>query len=159
MIISAALLLLEACASAPGTGKKFQRIETPNSGRAALYIYAPRTGMPVLGQMSTEVFIDGKQITRIDEGLFFRIEVTPGVHRLHASTDSQMSCGGQFFPGRRYAPVVLDASANSTYLVRYSSHPIVRKATSCDRHLRLVEDAALIGELADLEEAVGTQQQ
>ena len=154
-MLGAALLLLEGCVSATATGRQFQGVEAPNSGRAAVYVYAPRTGMPVLGQMSAEVFVDNKPLVRIDEGFFFRFEVSPGVHRLHASTDSQMSCGGQFFPGTRYAPVVLEASANRTYLIRYSSHPDVRKATTCDRHLGLIQAANLASELAGLEEAVG----
>ncbi|MHB8623825.1 MAG: hypothetical protein ACYC9J_08440 [Sulfuricaulis sp.] len=123
---------------------------------AALYIYAPPTGMPVLGQMSAKIFINDKAIAWIDETYFTRLELPPGTYRIHASTDSQAACGGQLFPGTRYPPVKLTALPNQIYYIRYSSHPTVRRATTCDRYFRLIESDTARNELMGLHEVENT---
>jgi len=151
-------LLLAGCASPTWTGRAFQEIEPPSAGDAALYIYAPRTGMPVLGQMSAEIFVDDKAVVTIDEGYFTRFKLSPGVYRIHASTDSQMACGGQLFPGTRYPPIDISVAPNQIYFLRYSSHPQVRKAPTCDRYLRIIERTVGEKELRTLREARNTYQ-
>lgn len=147
------VFLLAGCASPAWTGRDFQKIEPPNAGDAALYIYAPRTGMPVLGQMSAKILVDNKAVVTIDEGYFTRFKLSPGVYRIHASTDSQMACGGKLFPGTRYPPIDISAEPNQIYFLRYSSHPEVRKATTCDRYLRIIEQDIARNELRKLREA------
>ena len=152
------VLLLTGCATPTWTGREFQGIELPSTGNAALYIYAPRTGMPVLGQMSAKIFVDNKAVVTIDEGYFTRFELPPGVYRIHASTDSQMACGGRLFPGTRYPPIDISVAPNQFYFLRYSSHPEARKATTCDRYLRITEQTVAEKELRTLREAKHTYQ-
>ena len=153
-VLAACGISVAGCAFAPSTGSKFGELAPPAPGEAAVYIYAPRTGMLMFGQMSAEIFVDEKPTVRIDEGLFFRVALLPGIHQLRASTDSQMACGGQLFPGTLHDPIVLKVSANQTYFVRYSSHPDVHKATTCDRYLRVIESSEYpADELKGLKEA------
>jgi hypothetical protein len=112
--------------------------------------------MPILGQMSSKIFIDNKAIATIDEGYFTRLQLPPGTYRLHASSDSQMGCGGRFFPGTRYAPIDITNEPNEIYVSRYSSHPEVRKATTCERHLRIIEQSMAAKEQKMLKEAENT---
>jgi hypothetical protein len=149
-------LILAGCASPTPTGRGFEGIQQPPFDKAALYIYAPPTGMPVWGQMSALIFIDGKAAVRLDENYFARFELSPGTYKLHASTDSQIGCGGQLFPGTRYAPVVINASPNQLFVLRYSSHPVVRKAATCDRYLGLIDLDTARDELIGLREAEKT---
>jgi hypothetical protein len=145
-------MTLSSCAVAPSTGRSFQQIDVPVDRSAVIYVYAPRTGMPVLGQMSADIFVDDKRATRVDEGLFARLEVLPGSHNVHASTDTAMACGGQLFPGRRYPPVAILAASGQVYALRYSAHP-VRRATGCDRYLKLIDIDVARGEMVGLKEA------
>ena len=154
--LSICLLLLAGCITTAKTGRVFQEIQPPTTGMAALYIYAPPTGMPVLGQMSTKIFINDKAIAWIDETYFTRFELPPGTYRIHASTDSQPACGGQFFPGIRYPPVTITALPNQVYSIRYSSHPTVRRAPTCDRYLRLIESDTANIEMRGLNEVENT---
>ena len=149
-------LLLAGCITTAKTGRVFQEIQPPTAGMAALYIYAPPTGMPVLGQMSTKIFINDKSVAWIDETYFTRFEMPPGTYRIHASTDSQAACGGQLFPGTRYPPVTVTVLPNQVYSIRYSSHPTVRRAPTCDRYLRLIELDTASNELRGLSEVENT---
>jgi hypothetical protein len=138
------------------TGKVFRAIQQPAAGMAALYIYAPPTGMPVLGQMPTKIFIGNRAVAWIDETYFTRIELLPGTYSIHASSDSAAGCGGQLFPGTRYPPVTIAALPDQTYFLRYSSQPTVRPATGCDRYLRLIESDTARQELPGLSEVQNT---
>ena len=149
-------MLLAGCSTPVWTGKDFQDIEPPSAGDAALYVYAPRTGMPVFGQMSAEIYVDKRTFVRIDEGYFARFKLAPGTYRIHASTDNQMACDGRLFPGARDSPIVVSIAPNDIYFLRYSSHPDVRKATTCDRHLRTIERKVAEKELRTLREARAT---
>lgn len=149
----AAIFLQTGCAGPTWTGREFQDIQPLREGNGALYIYAPRTGMPVLGQMSSKIFIDNQSAVTIDEGYFTRLQLPPGTYRFHASSDSQIACGGQISPGIRYEPIDITVAANETYALRYSSHPEVRKATTCDRHLRIIDQTTADKELKTLKEA------
>ncbi len=153
VVLIAAILLQTGCASPTSSGREFQDIQPLRAGNGALYIYAPRTGMPILGQMSSKIFIDNQAVVTIDEGYFTRLQLPPGTYRFHASSDSQVACGGQFFPGTRYAPIDITIVANETYSLRYSSHPEVKKATTCDRHLRIIDQSTADKELKTLKEA------
>jgi hypothetical protein len=147
------LLLLAGCITTAKTGEAFHKIQQPATGMAALYIYAPPTGMPILGHMSTKIFINDAAVAHIDETYFTRFELLPGTYHIHASTDSQGACGGQFFPGRRYPPVTIAAVADQVYFIRYSSHPTVYRASSCDRYLRMIELETARRELEGLDAA------
>ncbi|MCP3672757.1 MAG: hypothetical protein GY814_20505 [Gammaproteobacteria bacterium] len=109
-----------------------------------------------MGQMSSKIFINNKAIVTIDEGYFTRLELPPDTYHFHASSDSQMACGGELFPGTRYAPIDITVAPNEIYSLRYSSHPEVRKATTCDRHLRVIEQITATKELRTLREAENT---
>ena len=150
--VSLVAVFLASCVVVRTTGETFQRLDRPGNGHAVIYIYAPRTGMPVLGQMATVVLLDDRAITSIDEGVFSRIEITPGRHRLSASTDTQMGCGGEFAPGRRYPYVEVDIAPGEILTFRFSSHP-VRKATTCDRYLKQLDVEVAKHEMLGLREA------
>lgn len=153
------LLPLAGCITTARTGRVFDEIQQPTAGMAALYIYAPPTGMPVLGQMSTKIFINDKAVARIDETYYTQLELLPGTYRIHASTDSQAACGGRLFPGTRYPPVTMTALPNQIYFMRYSSQPIVRRASTCDRYLRIIERDIALSELKGLHEIKNTFRQ
>lgn len=155
-VLSVGLLLLAGCITTAKTGRVFQELQQPTTGMSALYIYAPPTGMPVLGQMSAKIFINDKAAAWIDETYFTRLELPPGTYRIHASTDSQAACGGQLSPGTRYPPITVNALPNQTYSIRYSSHPTVRRAPTCDRYLRLIELDTARNELRGLSEVENT---
>ena len=157
VVLSFAVLLLAGCGAFPKwTGRVFQDIQPPRLENGAFYIYAPLTGMPVWGQMSAKIFLNNIAVGTLDEGYFTRLELPPGTYRFHASTDSQMGCGGQFSPGTRYAPIDISITPNEIHSLRYSSHPEVRKATTCDRHLRIIEQKTAYKELRTLKEAKNT---
>lgn len=155
-VLGTGLLLLAGCATTTWTGRVFGEFQQPPLSMAALYVYAPPTGMPVLGQMSATIFINDRATVRIDETYFTRIELLPGTYRIHASTDNQMACGGRLSPGTRYPPVTVTIMPNQTYSLRYSSHPIVRRAATCDRYLRLIELDTARNELRGLRETEST---
>ena len=154
--LSIGFLLLAGCITTVKTGRVFHELQQPTTGMTGLYIYAPPTGMPVLGQMSAKIFINDKAAAWIDETYFTRLELPPGTYRIHASTDSQAACGGRLFPGTRYPPITVNALPNQTYTIRYSSHPTVQRAPTCNRYLRLIEPETARDELRSLSEVENT---
>jgi hypothetical protein len=155
-VFALGLLVLAGCVATTKTGNVFRTVQPLASGMAALYIYAPPTGMPVLGQMSTKVFIDSTAVVRIDETYFTRIDLIPGTYHIHAASDSAAACDGQLFPGTRYPPVVLIALPDQVYFIRYSSQPTVRPASGCERHLSFIESNTARDELRGLREVNNT---
>ncbi len=148
-------LFLCSCASISTTGRTFSYVEKPSTDQSFIYIYAPDTGCADFGQMSAEIFMDNDSKLNIDEGYYALLKLDPSNYEFHASTDDQMACGGQLFPGRRFDPVQIQSRSGEIHYMRYSSHPVESRCVStCFRSLKLIEESVALKELKNLKEVI-----
>lgn len=123
---------LEGCASY--TGETFVRVDPPVSSKASVYIYSAETGCFDLGQMNTEVLVNGEKFLTLAENNYTLITLPEGNYRFESSSDDQNVCHGRLLPGRYWPPVNLKLKASHIYFLQYNpraDHCI----STCDRHL------------------------
>lgn len=155
LISSLLITLLSACESVTTTGNQFSALDQTDKNHATVYVYAPDTPCPNLGQMSADILVDQRKAMTIDETYFGKLILSPGAHRFHASTDDQLACGGRLSPGLRYPPVEFVARGGATYFLRYSAHPKAhqgRCVATCERHLKAMNKDQAMRELTGLKE-------
>lgn len=145
-------LVLVSCSGIEATGARFSSLDAPGEAEAVVHLYSPETRCIDLGQMASEILVNGRSRLVIDEGYYAKLRLPPGVYEFSADTDDQPACGGQLFPGRRYDPITLRLAAGDSQFLRYGSSSWARCPSTCERSLGIVDKTEAVSEMQGLEE-------
>ncbi|MDJ0741078.1 MAG: DUF2846 domain-containing protein [Gammaproteobacteria bacterium] len=129
--------LLVACAG--HNGVRFSGI-VGEPDNAVVYVYAANTACIDLGQMTTDIRVDGETRFALAENTHARVVLAPGRYRFAAASDDQIACHGRLMPGRAWPAVELEAEAGKRYFLQYNP-PSPRCLSTCERRLQVVGEA------------------